>query len=226
MAARCAHQTGAASTPPRAARCAPSTTRRKPHNPATEILETNKETKKKGFSAPRRRRRRRRRAARPEYSRGPALQVRARHHAASAPPRSNTLNDLPETVATATALERAASAFFLAEYLARFYSRGFDARRGPVYYKSSRGLMDTASPPKANCGFRPVVSRLVRFSQVPARSVNVVFCELPAAVRVVVDTVPAIVAGAALAGCSRTSRPSRKWKPWACRRRSIGPGSR
>ena len=46
----------------------------------------------------------------------------------------NTLNDLPETVATALpALERAASAFFLAEYLARFYSRGFDARRGPVY---------------------------------------------------------------------------------------------
>ena len=60
----------------------------------------------------------------------------------------NTLNDLPETVATALpALERAASAFFLAEYLARFYSRGFDARRGPVYYKEgSRGLMDKASP--------------------------------------------------------------------------------
>ena len=46
----------------------------------------------------------------------------------------NTLNDLPETVATALPiLERAASAFFLAEYLARFYSRGFDARRGPAY---------------------------------------------------------------------------------------------
>ena len=60
----------------------------------------------------------------------------------------NTLNDLPETVATALpALERAASAFFLAEYLARFYSRGFDARRGPVcYIQSSRGLMDKASP--------------------------------------------------------------------------------
>ena len=59
----------------------------------------------------------------------------------------NTLNDLPETVATALpALERAASAFFLAEYLARFYSRGFDARPGPVgYKKSSRGLMDKAS---------------------------------------------------------------------------------
>ena len=37
--------------------------------------------------------------------------------------------------------------FFLAEYLARFYSRGFDARRGPVcYIQSSRGLMDKASP--------------------------------------------------------------------------------
>ena len=59
----------------------------------------------------------------------------------------NTLNDLPEAVATALpALERAASAFFLAEYLARFYSRGFDARRGPVYIQSSRGLMDKASP--------------------------------------------------------------------------------
>ena len=44
------------------------------------------------------------------------------------------------------ARERAASAFFLAEYLARFYSRGFDARRGPAYKKSSRGLMDKASP--------------------------------------------------------------------------------
>ena len=59
----------------------------------------------------------------------------------------NTLNDLPEAVATALPiLERAASAFFLAEYLARFYSRGFDARRGPAYKKSSRGLMDKASP--------------------------------------------------------------------------------
>ncbi len=37
----------------------------------------------------------------------------------------NTLNDLPDAVATALPiLERAASAFFLAEYLARFYSRG------------------------------------------------------------------------------------------------------
>ena len=27
-------------------------------------------------------------------------------------------------------------AFFLAEYLARFYSRGFDVRRGPVYTKA------------------------------------------------------------------------------------------
>ena len=45
----------------------------------------------------------------------------------------NTLNDLPETVATALpVLEKGASAFFLAEYLARFYSRGFDARRGPA----------------------------------------------------------------------------------------------
>ena len=59
----------------------------------------------------------------------------------------NTLNDLPETVATALpVLEKGASAFFLAEYLARFYSRGFDARRGPVYIQSSRGLMDKASP--------------------------------------------------------------------------------
>ena len=47
----------------------------------------------------------------------------------------NTLNDLPETVATALPiLEKGASAFFLAEYLARFYSRGFDARRGPACY--------------------------------------------------------------------------------------------
>ena len=49
----------------------------------------------------------------------------------------NTLNDLPETVATALpVLEKGASAFFLAEYLARFYSRGFDARRGPAYNKA------------------------------------------------------------------------------------------
>ena len=45
-----------------------------------------------------------------------------------------SLRDLPETVATALpVLEKGASAFFLAEYLARFYSRGFDARRGPAY---------------------------------------------------------------------------------------------
>ena len=50
----------------------------------------------------------------------------------------NTLNDLPDAVATALPLlERAASAFFLAEYLARFYSRGFDARRGPAYIKKA-----------------------------------------------------------------------------------------
>ena len=59
----------------------------------------------------------------------------------------NTLNDLPDAVATALPiLEKGASAFFLAEYLARFYSRGFDARRGPAYIQSSRGLMDKASP--------------------------------------------------------------------------------
>ena len=41
----------------------------------------------------------------------------------------NTLNDLPEAVATALpALERAASAFFLAEYLARFYKSGASTR--------------------------------------------------------------------------------------------------
>ena len=46
----------------------------------------------------------------------------------------NTLNDLPETVATALpALKKAASAFFLAEYLAGPTRPA--AGRGPVYYK-------------------------------------------------------------------------------------------
>ena len=50
----------------------------------------------------------------------------------------NTLNDLPETARRRCPSSRkGASAFFLAEYLARFYSRGFDARRGPVYYKKA-----------------------------------------------------------------------------------------
>ena len=117
------------------------------YNPSTEILET----KKKGFLAPApspTAAAGARRAA--EYLANPRFEVlsAAITLLSCAAYAFNTLNDLPETVATALpALERAASAFFLAEYLARFYSRGFDARRGPVYYKeSSRGLMDKASP--------------------------------------------------------------------------------
>ena len=121
------------------------------YNPATEILETNKETKKKGFLAPApspTAAAGARRAA--EYLANPRFEVlsAAITLLSCAAYAFNTLNDLPETVATALpVLEKGASAFFLAEYLARFYSRGFDARRGPVYYKeSSRGLMDKASP--------------------------------------------------------------------------------
>ena len=104
------------------------------YNPATEILD---ETKKKGFLAPApspTAAAGARRAA--EYLANPRFEVlsAAITLLSCAAYAFNTLNDLPETVATALpALERAASAFFLAEYLARFYSRGFDARRGPVY---------------------------------------------------------------------------------------------
>ena len=103
------------------------------YNPATEILET----KKKGFLAPApspTAAAGARRAA--EYLANPRFEVlsAAVTLLSCAAYAFNTLNDLPETVATALPiLERAASAFFLAEYLARFYSRGFDARRGPVY---------------------------------------------------------------------------------------------
>ena len=116
------------------------------YNPATEILET----KKKGFLAPApspTAAAGARRAA--EYLANPRFEVlsAAITLLSCAAYAFNTLNDLPEAVATALPiLERAASAFFLAEYLARFYSRGFDARRGPAYKKSSRGLMDKASP--------------------------------------------------------------------------------
>ena len=118
------------------------------YNPATEILD---ETKKKGFLAPApspTAAAGARRAA--EYLANPRFEVlsAAITLLSCAAYAFNTLNDLPDAVATALPiLERAASAFFLAEYLARFYSRGFDARRGPVYKnKSSRGLMDKASP--------------------------------------------------------------------------------
>ena len=116
------------------------------YNPATEILET----KKKGFLAPApspTAAAGARRAA--EYLANPRFEVlsAAITLLSCAAYAFNTLNDLPETVATALpVLEKGASAFFLAEYLARFYSRGFDARRGPAYKKSSRGLMDKASP--------------------------------------------------------------------------------
>jgi hypothetical protein len=116
------------------------------YNPATEILD---ETKKKGFLAPApspTAAAGARRAA--EYLANPRFEVlsAAITLLSCAAYAFNTLNDLPETVATALpVLEKGASAFFLAEYLARFYSRGFDARRGPVY-TSSRGLMDKASP--------------------------------------------------------------------------------
>ena len=116
------------------------------YNPATEILD---ETKKKGFLAPApspTAAAGARRAA--EYLANPRFEVlsAAITLLSCAAYAFNTLNDLPDAVATALpVLERAASAFFLAEYLARFYSRGFDARRGPAY-TSSRGLMDKASP--------------------------------------------------------------------------------
>ena len=107
------------------------------YNPSTEILET----KKKGFLAPApspTAAAGARRAA--EYLANPRFEVlsAAITLLSCAAYAFNTLNDLPETVATALPiLERAASAFFLAEYLARFYSRGFDARRGPVYIKKA-----------------------------------------------------------------------------------------
>ena len=107
------------------------------YNPATEILET----KKKGFLAPApspTAAAGARRAA--EYLANPRFEVlsAAITLLSCAAYAFNTLNDLPEAVATALPiLERAASAFFLAEYLARFYSRGFDARRGPAYIKKA-----------------------------------------------------------------------------------------
>ena len=103
------------------------------YNPSTEILET----KKKGFLAPApspTAAAGARRAA--EYLANPRFEVlsAAITLLSCAAYAFNTLNDLPETVATALpVLEKGASAFFLAEYLARFYSRGFDARRGPAY---------------------------------------------------------------------------------------------
>ena len=106
------------------------------YNPSTDILET-----KKGFLAPApspTAAAGARRAA--EYLANPRFEVlsAAITLLSCAAYAFNTLNDLPEAVATALPiLERAASAFFLAEYLARFYSRGFDARRGPVYIKKA-----------------------------------------------------------------------------------------
>jgi len=103
------------------------------YNPAAEL----QDTKKKGFLAPApspTAAAGARRAA--EYLANPRFEVlsAAITLLSCAAYAFNTLNDLPETVATALPiLERAASAFFLAEYLARFYSRGFDARRGPAY---------------------------------------------------------------------------------------------
>ena len=108
------------------------------YNPATEILD---ETKKKGFLAPApspTAAAGARRAA--EYLANPRFEVlsAAITLLSCAAYAFNTLNDLPDAVATALPiLERAASAFFLAEYLARFYSRGFDARRGPAYIKKA-----------------------------------------------------------------------------------------
>jgi hypothetical protein len=119
------------------------------YNPGAELQDTQKASKK-GFLAPApspTAAAGARRAA--EYLANPRFEVlsAAITLLSCAAYAFNTLNDLPEAVATALpALERAASAFFLAEYLARFYSRGFDARRGPVYIQSSRGLMDKASP--------------------------------------------------------------------------------
>ena len=107
------------------------------YNPSTEILET----KKKGFLAPApapTAAAGARRAA--DYLANPRFEVlsAAITLLSCAAYAFNTLNDLPETVATALPiLEKGASAFFLAEYLARFYSRGFDARRGPAYIKKA-----------------------------------------------------------------------------------------
>ena len=133
-----AHQTGAASTPaPGAARCAPSTTRQRPPTIPPRRLQRRQE--EKDFLAPApspTAAAGARRAA--EYLANPRFEVlsAAITLLSCAAYAFNTLNDLPETVATALPiLERAASAFFLAEYLARFYSRGFDARRGPAYKK-------------------------------------------------------------------------------------------
>ena len=106
------------------------------YNPSTEILD---ETKKKGFLAPApspTAAAGARRAA--EYLANPRFEVlsAAITLLSCAAYAFNTLNDLPEAVATALpVLEKGASAIFLAEYLARFYSRGFDARRGPAYKK-------------------------------------------------------------------------------------------
>ena len=110
------------------------------YNPATEILD-NVDAKKKGFLAPApspTAAAGARRAA--EYLANPRFEVlsAAITLLSCAAYAFNTLNDLPDAVATALPiLERAASAFFLAEYLARFYSRGFDARRGPAYKRKA-----------------------------------------------------------------------------------------
>ena len=107
------------------------------YNPAAEL----QDTKKKGFLAPApspTAAAGARRAA--EYLANPRFEVlsAAITLLSCAAYAFNTLNDLPDAVATALPiLERAASAFFLAEYLARFYSRGFDARRGPAYVKKA-----------------------------------------------------------------------------------------
>ena len=106
------------------------------YNPGAELQDTKASTKK-GFLAPApspTAAAGARRAA--EYLANPRFEVlsAAITLLSCAAYAFNTLNDLPETVATALpVLEKGASAFFLAEYLARFYSRGFDARRGPAY---------------------------------------------------------------------------------------------
>ena len=106
------------------------------YNPGAEL----QDTKKKGFLAPApspTAAAGARRAA--EYLANPRFEVlsAAITLLSCAAYAFNTLNDLPEIVATALPiLEKGASAFFLAEYLARFYSRGFDARRGPVCFNT------------------------------------------------------------------------------------------
>ena len=128
-------------------RCAPSTTRQRP---LTTPAPNSKTPTKKGFLAPApspTAAAGARRAA--EYLANPRFEVlsAAITLLSCAAYAFNTLNDLPETVATALPiLESAASAFFLAEYLGGSTrgasTRGADQRTK----KSSRGLMDKASP--------------------------------------------------------------------------------